>query len=209
MNTWIYCGFLGGGMFIIACIFFVSSNFPTFEIIKPKIILENTINAHFPGFILMSYSLHFWKHNLSFCRWLSMSLYTIKSCKIIFIKLSKYSLNVLVTTLWYVGGPFFTPNGITFHIKAPQSVTNVVLYLSSRAMEIWWYPEYPFKKEYASYLAIMFSTSFVKGNMYGSFFVAAFNFLKSIQILSLTFFLGTTIMGDDHVASCILNKSNY
>jgi hypothetical protein len=32
-------------------------------------------------------------------------------------------------------------------------------------------------------------------------FVATFNVLKSIQILSLSFFLGTTTMGDNHVAS--------
>jgi len=47
----------------------------------------------------------------------------------------------------------------------------------------------------------MFNTSYVKGNGYGSFFVAAFSFLKSIQIHSLPFFLGTTTMGDNHVIS--------
>jgi hypothetical protein len=36
----------------------------------------------------------------------------------------------------------------------------------------------------------VFNTSFVKGNGYGSFFVATFSFLKSIQILSLPFFFG-------------------
>ncbi len=59
---------------MIACIFFESSSFPSLETIKPKIIPKNTINAHFSRFILMPYSLHFWKHNLSFCKWLSMSL---------------------------------------------------------------------------------------------------------------------------------------
>jgi hypothetical protein len=39
------------------------------------------------------------------------------------------------------------------------------------------------------------------GNGYGSFYVATFSFLKSIQILSLPFLLGTTIMGDNHVTS--------
>jgi hypothetical protein len=43
-------------------------------LLKPK----NTINAHLSRFRLMSYSLHFWKHNLSFCKWLSMI-----HCKII------------------------------------------------------------------------------------------------------------------------------
>jgi hypothetical protein len=34
-------------------------SFPSLEIIKPKIIPKNTINAHFSGFRLMPYSLHF------------------------------------------------------------------------------------------------------------------------------------------------------
>jgi len=42
----------------------------------------------------------------------------MKSLKNIFIKLSKYFLNDLVITFGYVGGPFLTPNDITFHIKA-------------------------------------------------------------------------------------------
>ncbi len=57
-----------------------------------------------------------------------------------------------------------------------------------------------FKKEYASYLAIVFITSFIKGNGYGSFFVVTFNFLKSIQIIKFPFFLGAITMGDNHVA---------
>jgi hypothetical protein len=46
-------------MFIIACIFFRFGSFPSLEIIKPKIILENTMNAHLFKFKLMSYFLHF------------------------------------------------------------------------------------------------------------------------------------------------------
>jgi hypothetical protein len=106
-------------MFIIACIFFGSRSVPSLETIKPKIIPENTINAHLSTFRPMPYYLRFWKHNLSFCKWLSMSLYIVKSFKNIFIKLSKYSLNVLVIIFWYVGSPFLIPNDITFHIKAP------------------------------------------------------------------------------------------
>jgi hypothetical protein len=53
-------------MFTIACIFFGSGSFPFLKIIKPKIILENTMNAHLSGFKLMPYSLHFLKHSLSF-----------------------------------------------------------------------------------------------------------------------------------------------
>jgi hypothetical protein len=102
----IYCGILGGGMFTIVCIFFRSSSFLSLETIKPKIIPENTINAHLSRFKLMPYFLHFWKHNLSFYKWLSMLLYIIKSSWNIFIKLSEYFLNALVITFWYVGGPF-------------------------------------------------------------------------------------------------------
>ncbi len=47
----------------------------------------------------------------------------------------------------------------------------------------------------------MFNILFVKGNGYGSFFLAAFNFLRYIQIFNLPFFFGTTTMGDNHVAS--------
>jgi hypothetical protein len=48
-----------------------------------------------------------------------MSLYNVKPFINIFIKFYKYSLNVLVMALLYVGGSFLTPNNITFHIKAP------------------------------------------------------------------------------------------
>jgi len=180
LNTWICYGFLGGGMFTNAYIFFGFGSFPFLETIKSKIIFKNTINAHLSEFKLMSFFLHFWKHNLSFCRWLSMSLYAIKLFRNIFIILSKYFLNALVTALWYVEGPFLTPNKITFHIKAPQSVTNVVLYLSFGVIEFWWHHEYPLKKEYVSHPTILLNISSMKGNGYGSFFVAAFSFLKSI-----------------------------
>jgi hypothetical protein len=46
-------------MFTIACIFFGFGNFLSLDIIKPNIILENTINTHLFGFRVMSYSLHF------------------------------------------------------------------------------------------------------------------------------------------------------
>ncbi len=131
-------------MFTIACIFFGSSSFPSLEIIKPKIIPENTINAHLFGFRLMPYSLHFWKHSLYSLQVIFHITYIVKSSKNIFIKLSKNFLNVLVTVFYYVGGPFLTPNKITFHIKAPQSITNVVLYLSSGTINIWLYHAYPF-----------------------------------------------------------------
>jgi hypothetical protein len=71
----------------IAYILFGFGSFLSLEIIKSKIIPVNTINAQFFGFKLIPYSLHFWKHNLSFCRWLSMSLYIIKSSRNIFINI--------------------------------------------------------------------------------------------------------------------------
>jgi hypothetical protein len=39
-----------------------------------------------------------------------------------------------------------TPNRY-IQTKAPQSITKVVLYLFSKAIEIWWYYEYPCKNE--------------------------------------------------------------
>jgi hypothetical protein len=48
----------------------------------------------------------------------------------------KYYLKVLLTVLWKVGGPFLTPNYITIKTKARQFVIKVVLYLSSKAIEI-------------------------------------------------------------------------
>jgi CTP-dependent riboflavin kinase len=54
---------------------------------------------------------------------------------------------------------------------------------------------------YVSQLAIVFDTSYVNGHGKGSFFIAAFNFTKSTQILNFSFFLGTTTIDDNHVAS--------
>jgi hypothetical protein len=55
-----YLKLLWNLMFTIACIFFGSGSFPYLEMIKPRIILENTMNAHLFGFRLMPYSFHFW-----------------------------------------------------------------------------------------------------------------------------------------------------
>jgi hypothetical protein len=90
MSTWIYNDFCGTYMFIITYIFFKLGNLPSFETINPKIIIENTIKVHIFGFELMLYSMHFWKHNLKFCKWVSMSLYTMKLSMNIFMKLSRY-----------------------------------------------------------------------------------------------------------------------
>jgi hypothetical protein len=49
---------------------------------------------------------------------------------------SKIFLKVMLIILWKVGGPFFTPNGITIYTKAPQYITKVVLYMFLGAIEI-------------------------------------------------------------------------
>ncbi len=82
-------------------------------------------------------------------------------------------------------------------MKAPKSITNTILYLSSNVREIWWYLKYPSRNEYASHLAIVFSTSYVNGNGKWSFLVATFNFLKFAHILSFPFFFDTTIIDDN------------
>ncbi len=130
-----------------------------------------------------------------------MSLYVVKSSRNIFMKLSIYFLNAFVIILWNVGGPFFTPKGITLQINTPQSLTNIFFYLSFGIMDIWWYPKYPSKEKYSSHPTNVFHTSYVNGNGKGSFFIVAFSFLKSTQILSFPYFLATTTIGDNHVAS--------
>jgi hypothetical protein len=45
-----------------------------FETINPIMTLKTTIKLHFTGFKLMMYFLHFWKHNITFYKWVSMSL---------------------------------------------------------------------------------------------------------------------------------------
>jgi len=130
---------------VVACllllVFFLDLVVPFFGTLNLKIIPKNTMNAHLSRFKLMPYSLHFWKHNMNFYRWLSMSLYTIKSSKNIFIELSKYSLNALVIVFWYVRGPFLTPNSITFHTKVPPvyNTCSVIFMLQSyRDLMISW-----------------------------------------------------------------------
>ncbi len=54
-------------------------------------------------------------------------------------------------------------------------------------------------------------TSYVNGHGKGSFFIVAFNFMKSTQILSFSFFFGTTTIDDNHVASsasCMKHVAN-
>jgi hypothetical protein len=50
---------------------------------------------------------------------------------------------------------------------------------------------------------IVFNISSKNGKGQGSFLLALFNFIKSIQIINFPFFLGTTTIGDNHIASSI------
>ncbi len=65
----------------------------------------------------------------------------------------------------------------------------------ARAIEIWWYPEYPSKLFFASYHAIVLRTSSIKGNGYGSFFVTAFSFLKVYTKFQFAILLGYYYFG--------------
>jgi hypothetical protein len=60
----------------------------------------------------------------------------MKSSKNIFMSWFKFSLKVLLTALWKVSGPFLAPNNITIQTKIPQSITKIILYLSSGAIKI-------------------------------------------------------------------------
>ncbi len=77
------------GIFTIAFSYFGSNNFPSFETIKPSIMLEDTIKTHFFGFKPIPYSQHFLKHFFSLDKCVSKSLKTMKSSKKSFIKSSK------------------------------------------------------------------------------------------------------------------------
>jgi len=46
LKTWISCGVVGIGMFIKASTFLESMTLPSLDIMNPKKVLENTMNAH-------------------------------------------------------------------------------------------------------------------------------------------------------------------
>jgi hypothetical protein len=116
------------------------SNFPSLEIIKPKIILENTMNACLFGFILMPYSLYFWKHNSNFYKWLSMSLYIVKLSKIIFIELSKYFLKCFDNNSLISWRPIFHSKRHHLPYKSPlvYKCNLVFVFWSYRNLMISW-----------------------------------------------------------------------
>jgi len=88
------------------------------KITNPKIIPEKTMKAHLSIFKLipLAYTLHFWKHIFSLDKGMFIrSLYIISSFKMVI-------MNVLLTTTWYVGSPFFTLKGITWHTNVHQQI---------------------------------------------------------------------------------------
>ncbi len=61
-------GVVGIGIFIKVSTFLGSITFPYLDSMKPRMVLENTMNAHLFGFRLIPNSLHFKKHFLNFSR---------------------------------------------------------------------------------------------------------------------------------------------
>ncbi len=149
LKTWISWGVVNISRFVKASTFLGSITLPSLDIMKTRIVLENTMNAHLFGFKLIPnylFNKHLKKHFMSFSRWVNKLLKTIKSSRKIFMNTSMYFWNVLITTPLIMGGSFLTPNDITTHTKGPQFITKVVLCWSFRVIDIWWYMKNPSKK---------------------------------------------------------------
>ncbi len=112
-------------------------------------------------------------------------------------------MKALLIVFWKVGGPFWTPNGITIQTKAPQYVIKIVWYVSLGALEISYGILNIHLKMNRLHTLLQCSVFHEKMAKDKDFFVVFLSFLKSIQIFNLPFFLGTTTMGDNHVASFI------
>jgi hypothetical protein len=61
-------GVVGIGMFTEVSTILGSITLPSLDTIKPRMVLENTMNAHLFGFKLIPNSLHFRKHFLNLSR---------------------------------------------------------------------------------------------------------------------------------------------
>lgn len=66
----------------------------------------------FVGFKLILNSQHLLKQSWSLSKCVSMSLQTLKSSINNYMKLSKYSFEVVLTFFWYVGETFFILNAM-------------------------------------------------------------------------------------------------
>jgi hypothetical protein len=78
-------------MFAKALTFLGSMTLPSLDIMNPKMVLENTMNAHFLGFKLILNFLHFKKHFFNFSRSIDRSLKKVKLLRNIFMNTSMYS----------------------------------------------------------------------------------------------------------------------
>ncbi len=69
---------------------------PSLDIMNPKMVPKNTMNANLLGFNLIPNYLHFRKHFFSFSRWVDMSLKIVKLLRKIFTNTSIYSRKCLL-----------------------------------------------------------------------------------------------------------------
>ncbi len=97
LKTCISWGVIGTSIFAKASTFF-GSMILLLNIMKPRIVFENTMNAHLFRFKLIPNSWPLRKHLLNFSRCVDRSLKIVKSSRKIFMNRSMYSQNVLVTT---------------------------------------------------------------------------------------------------------------
>ncbi len=97
MKIYVSWGVVGIGMFTKASNFWGSITFPSLYTRIPRMVPENTINAHFYGFKLIPNSLHLRKHFVSFSRGVDRSL---KNYKFIKKYLHEY-INVLMKYFGY------------------------------------------------------------------------------------------------------------
>jgi hypothetical protein len=68
LKKWISWGVVGTSMFTKASTFLGSMILPFLDIMKPKMVPKNTMNAHFYGFKLIPNFLHFKKQFFNFSR---------------------------------------------------------------------------------------------------------------------------------------------
>jgi hypothetical protein len=77
-------------MFTKASTFLGSMILPSLDIMKPKMVPKNTMNAHVYGFKLIPNFLHLIKQFFNFSRWVEKSLKIMKSRKL-FVNTPMYS----------------------------------------------------------------------------------------------------------------------
>jgi len=78
-------------MFTKASTFLGSMTLPSLDTMNPKMVPENTMNAHLSKFKVIPNFQHLKKHFSSFSRWVDRSLKTVKSLRNIFMNTLMYS----------------------------------------------------------------------------------------------------------------------